>query len=366
MLKEKIEALFDELDSKHALLTPTLFGDEETGKILRKHCGGIFTESLQKECNLQEYGPSREISVGKVRLHIHYVTTRCLRKFPDFLVDLGILNSEAKYFEYDPCPESPYIIYLDEYENKNLPPEIDRKNRKATVFKDQNPKGETISIDLHSRDGHSQTFFITPNMAPFSKNHFIIFSAPQRGRNTALKQIFHNNQTLYWIDDIFTQLNSVEYGLFFNAQGANNSMDTFHVQIINIQNSFPVFESLKRSYPNTNSGLIFTEECDWPFKGILARYTPDTRDRILPSLEEEIKLWISKDPDNTFNLVCQMNQNGYREFFFVFRQKSLGYIKGISAGTAGYEVAGRLIIEDRKEFDAFPEHIEKLEMCEKP
>jgi len=364
MLKEKIEALFEELDSRHALLTPTLFGDERIKKILRKHCGDIITESLQKECNSQEYGPSKEISIGNIMCYKHFVVTRCLRKYSDLLIELVISNPDAtQYYEYDPCQESPYIMYIDEYTNQNrLPYEIGIKNRKATVFDyhQQNPKGKLTPVELHSKDGCSQVFNITPNWAPFCKNHFVVFAA--NNGNSALKQVFHKNETLYWIDDLFSQLNSPDYSLFLNPQGAGHSMDTFHLQLI--QSSFPVFENLKRSYPNT-TGLIFTDECDWPFKGILARYTPDIKDRVLFSFEEQINFWIS-NPYNTFNLLYQMNSDGSREFFFVFRQKSLSYVKGISNGIAGYEVGGNIIIEKINEYNNFPDHIEKLEMCEKP
>jgi hypothetical protein len=364
MLKEKIESLFEELDSSHALLTPRLFDDEETRRIIENKCPGFYKASFKKECNSQKYGLSKEISVGQFKLYKHHVITRCLRKNDELLFELGIKKRNAeKYYEYDPCLSSPYIFCIDESYKNRLPPEIREKLRKATVFKydKQNPKGKLITVDLQSKDGFSHAFNITANWAPFCKNHFVVFA--HNNGNSVLKQIFHKNETLYWIDDLFTQLDSAEYGLFYNPQNAGNSMDTKHFQLV--KNSFPVFEALKRSYPNMTPGLIHTNKYGWPFKGILARYTLDTKDRVLSSLEKEICLWIANSKNN-FNLLFSVNQNGYREFFFVFRQNGLNYAKGISNGIAGYEIGGHLIIEEREEYENFSDKSEKLEMCEKP
>ena len=338
----RIEALFDRLDSAGALLTPGLAGSEGNS-----------------------YGYSQEIEIEGARFVKHHVITRLLRKDNDLMVNLGIRNPKAKvYYEYDPSPESSFIFYIDEYTHQNyLSGDNKKKATRTGIYKysDNNPKGELMPVKLCSKNGSPQAFFVTANWAPFSAYHFIVLA--ENDRNRALKQVYHPGCTLWWIDDLFEQLNSADYNLFFSPQGAGNSLDTLHFQIIKGP-SFPCFERLGQKYPQKEPGLIDTKKGDWPFKGILARYSPETKDRVLSALEEKILLWLKSSPDNTFCLLYQLNQDGCREVFFVFRKRGLNSIKGISNYISGYEVAGNLIIEDRTEYLDFPEISEKLELME--
>jgi len=290
------------------------------------------------------------------KVFLYYILTRYLRKEDKLLCDLGIKNHDAtQYYEDVSDYDSPYLTYT---EKNQLPFEVREKTSKATIYeyKEQNPNGEIIPITLASKDNSLQEFNITYNWAPFCENHFIVFA--KNDGNRALKQIYHPQKMPWWMDDLFTQLNCPEYGSFYNDMGAGHSMATLHIQLI--KNSFPVFEKLEGIYPlkEASGRLIETANDDWPFKGILARYTPDTKEKVLSDLEERIEDWMS-DSNNTFNLLYQMNGE-YREFFFVFRGKGYNYIEGISNGIAGYEVAGNIIIEDLDEFKAFPDKIRKV------
>jgi hypothetical protein len=356
-LSEKIEALFDSMDSDHALLTPNLFLDKETMQILHEYECDPYTGYAPGQLS---YGSTKKVTIEGSEFNILYVPTRSYRNNADLLFELGIKKRGARqYYEYDdPSIDQSYITYIDEASKKNLPKDVQDKIKKATIYNypEQNPKGKLIDIDLYSKNGLPRIFCITANWAPFEKYHYIIFA--KNNENLALKQIYHNNKTLYWIDDLFTQLNSPAYSLFFNPQGAGYSMDTLHFQLI--KNSFPVFEALEQKYPLKNSKLIHTNNSDWPFKGILARYTSNTKNEVLSVLNGEINHWISGQ-NNTFNLLFRMRQDGYREYFFVFRNKGLIQIKEISNDIAGYEVAGNIIVEDRKDYENFPDKIEKLE-----
>ena len=360
-LKDTIENLFDRKVSEHVVLTQKLFEDEKTLSIMRK-CNGDIHNGLDFNSNFKRtsYSYRREIIMEGSKFFIHYIPTRYLRSNEELLYELGIKNRDIKrqYYEYDPSPDSPWLIYCEKNEfEKFLPPEVLSRTKQSTIFdyKELNPRGELISVKLSSKDG-SQEFNITYNWAPFKEDHFLVYA--NNNGNTVLKQTYHNKHTLWWMDDLLTRLNCADYRIFYNAKGAGHSMETLHFQLI--KNHFPVFEKLEHIYPNKASGLIHTTKHDWPFIGILARYKSDTKERILSDLEEKIKEWISES-NNTFNLLCQM-KGEYREFFFVFRERGLNYIEGISNGIAGYEIAGNVIIENREEFESFPDEIDEIKL----
>lgn len=280
------------------------------------------------------------------------------------LFTLGIKKRNTKqFYEYQNIDNPDYITYIDEDAYQQLHIDIRKNVRKATIYKfsEQNPRGNLIYFVLHSEEGSSQEFILTANWAPFQDYHFIIFA--KNNGLTALKQKYHSGRTLEWIDDLFTKLKSVNYSLFFNSQGAGQSMDTLHFQLI--KNEFPVFTTLNKTYNNYYPGLIRTNINDWPFEGILARYTQETKNEAFKQLNMEINEWIS-NPENTFNLLFRIKNDEYREFFFVFRKKGLNYIKGISNGIAGYEVAGNIIIENREEYEKFPDNIDEFFLSETP
>ena len=374
-LLNKIEALYDKRDSVGALLTPNLSRLEETTEFIikysrkykHKYNRDLHQEMLNIDPKSPVYGLREEITVGKTKLYKIHVIPRYLRHDDKLLKDLGIRNKKAgnQYYEYDPSVNSRIIIYIDEYAYKNyLNSDKEKKPRKATIYEyhEQNPKGEVTSVNLHSKDGVPQGFCITANWAPFCQYHFILFA--KNHENLTLKQIYHTGCTLRWIDDLFNQLNNTHYRLFFNEQGAGHSMDTMHFQVL--KSPFPVFEHFNQIYPNKKPELILIDEDDWSFRGILARYTLKTKDEVLSEFEKKIKEWVS-DPENTLNLLFQVSEDGFREFFFVFRKKGFNYVKGISNGIAGFEVAGNMLIEDRKEYQSFfPDKLEKLELCAEP
>ena len=318
----KIEALYDRLDSAGALLTPGLAGIEDARQKINQFDPDLYREILSIKPGSPCYGYSQNIEIEGAGFVKHHVITRYLRKDNVLMVNLGIRNPEAKaYYEYDPSPDSPFIIYIDDFAYQNHLDEDNKKNARRTgiyEYSDNNPKGELMPIKLCANNGSPQGFFVTANWAPFSAYHFIVFA--ENDGNRALKQVYYPGCTLWWIDDLFEQLNSAGYHLFFSSQGAGNSMDTHHFQIIKGP-SFPCFERLGQVYSQKDPGLIETKKGDWPFEGILARYSPETKDSILSSLEEKILLWLRSSPDNTFCLLYQMNRDGYREVFFVFRKR---------------------------------------------
>jgi len=223
---------------------------------------------------------------------------------------------------------------------------------------EQNPKRKKISVYLHARNGFPQTFNIVPNLAPFCNNHFVVYA--ENGGFSGLKQVYQPHGTLlYWIDALFLQINSNNYRLFFNPKGTGNSLDTLHFQIL--KSTFPAFDSLDRHYPNSDTGLVDTKKTDWPFEGVLARYTCDTRDDILASMETRIERWLS-NPANTFNLLFHVRQDGLREFFFIFRKKGFNHMAGIHNDIAGCEAGGKVIVEDWTEFENFPEETGEMEL----
>ena len=311
---------------------------------------------------MPDYGPSEKITVGKdtILKKIH-VATRILRKNSVLLGKLGIENPDAKkFYEYD--SDSSEISYIGEYTYRNLSESEKIRAQRATIFeyKELNPKGRLCSVILHYKDGHPQEFKIIPNRSAFTDNHFVAFA--HYNGNVALKQVFHPNGTLYFVDDLFTQLNNSGYSLFFNCQGAGHSMNTMHYQLL--KKSFPAFEHFNIIYPKNDCGLTLVTKHDWPFPGILARYTEDTKDKVLSALENEIKLWLSSNSEHTFNLLFRCD-NGLREFFFVFREKGVSFIKGISNAIGSYEVSGNILIEDRMEYDVFPVFCENLELVQR-
>jgi hypothetical protein len=284
-----------------------------------------------------------------------------LRHKKQLLFDLKIKNEKAQnHYELDAGPLSSYIEYIAESVYKKLPPEVKANTKDASLFKylDNNPKEKKpVKILLCGQPNQQQKFYIVSNYAPFCKNHFVIYAANEG--NKALKQMYHND-TLFWIDSLYSQIGSGDYRLFFNRKGAGNSVDTLHFQFL--KSPFPVFDYLGKKFTNFKPALIETNRKDWPFTGILARYNSSSKEEILTSLHHKILDWFSADCENTFNLLFQQAPGGYREFFFIFRKKGYNYISGIKNAIAGYEAGGNIIVENEADYNGFPSATDRLEL----
>ncbi|MCL2720989.1 MAG: hypothetical protein FWD47_06575 [Treponema sp.] len=361
---KKIEELFEKQNTAGAILTPRLY--QEKKHIILKYCKDYYNDN--QTLDNFSYGPSKKVYIEKSNsiFNVFYIRTRKDRNNTKLLIDLGIRKENAlQYYEYeDPDIDPFYISYIDKETLNKLPNDVQKVTRKATIFiyKDQNPKGELISCNLQSKDGSYQEFNVTANWAGFQENHFIIFAKVFSKNNShyVLKQIYHDD-ILWWIDDLFSQINSDTYSLFYSPIFAGNSMDTLHLQLI--KSNFPVFEKLNNDYNNYTSELININDNVWPFPGILARYTVDDKDKILFELNDKINRYISKS-GNTFNLLFRTRKE-YREVYFAYRKKGKSYIKGISNDIAGFEVGGNLIIESKEEFENFSDKVEEIDLVKK-
>jgi len=348
-LENNLEEMFTQYDSDFAIIYHHLFQDNKTALILRQYGYG-FDDDV-----------SRKIYIEGAEFNLCYVNSRRLRYNINLLYKLNIIDSYAKrFYEYDPHPSATYLIYLSEDAFNRLPPEVQKITKQAPFFNyaERYPKRKIISVNLHSRSGFPQKFIIVPNLAPFCSDHFVVFA--ENGGFGGLKQVYQPHGTLlYWIDDLFLQFQTSNYNLFFTPKGAGNTLDTLHFQLL--KSSFPAFDSLDRHYNNNDTGLIYTNKNDWPFEGILARYTHETRDTVLASLETKIEYRLS-NPENTFILLFHVRQDGLREFFFIFRKKGFNYISGIHNEIAGSETGGIIIVENKKEYESFPTETGKLEL----
>jgi hypothetical protein len=346
-----LESMFTRQEHNHALLTDNLFWHPETASVVKEYS----SESCYNS-------DKRIITIERFNFILFYIQSRYLRHNEKLLLELNIKNKQSeRYYEFDPEADSCYIKYINEKEYHELSPEVRKCTKSAPFFNYYalNPEGAMIPVYLKSLDRTTQRFNIIANHAPFSKYHFVVYSENNGFRG--LKQIYHDNM-LFWIDDLFCQLNNHNYRLFFTPKGSGNSVDTLHFQLI--KSSFPVFEYLDKKYKTHSPVLTETDKSDWPFSGIFVRYTPDSREKTLIKLNREIHNWLSQSNDRTFNLLFQLGSNYYREFFFIFRKKGFNYIPGIKNAIAGYEAAGNIVVEDKKEYDTFPSIINRFELIE--
>jgi hypothetical protein len=332
-----MEALFAEQAASHAILTDDLFCDWEAGH-----------DSERKTAD-----------IGGFEFNLLYVRSRGLRHDQTLLFKMGIKNPDAaRYYEYNPSPDFPYVRYLTEESYQRLAPEV-RKHVKASPFLnylEANPKAKFLAVNLHGRSGAPQKMHISPNLASFCCNHFLVW--PEPDGYTGLNQSYHEDM-LFWIDDLFCRLDS-NYSLFFSAKGAGNSIDTLHFQILPLP--FPAFDYLSRYYGNADSILIETDERAWPLPGVFTRYHSGTKDWALADLDRYIRRWLSLDNDHTFNLLFRSMPDEIREFFFIFRKKGIARIAGITNELGASETGGNVVIEAWEEFERFPAKTERFEL----
>jgi hypothetical protein len=322
----------------------------------------IITDDLfDLLCHREAGGGSewKTVDIGGFRFTLIYVRSRGLRHDQTTLVKLGIKNPDAaRYYEFDPSPDFPYVRYRPEqaYQGRDLET---RKRVKFSPFYnyiDANPKSESLEITLHGKDGISQRFHISPNISPFCDNHFLVWPEPENC--LGLKQVYHES-LFYWIDDLFSRLDS-HYSLFFSAIGAGNSLDTLHFQVLPLP--FPAFDYLGRRYGDTGSGLIETSAEIWPLPGIFARYNSGTKTVVLVELDRYIRGWLSRDKARTFNLIFRKKNAGIREAFFIFRKKGIARLPGVPNEFAASEAGGNIIIESRTDYANFPSITDRFEL----
>jgi hypothetical protein len=343
-LSERMENLFAEQVSDNAILTDALFCRREAG--------------LSDQAEF-EYGQSSEEKtalIGRFKFTLLYVRSRRLRYDQTLLLDLGIKNPNAvTYYEYW-SPNSPYVRYISGETWQRLRPEVRRCTKTAPFFNyfAANPKAKSLAVNLRGIDRISQRFQIAPNLSPFCANHFVLW--PEFEGRTGLKQVYYTDM-LYWIDDLFCQLES-GYSLFFSAKGSGNSVDSFHAQVLRLP--FPAFDCLDRYYEAT--GLIMTNVQAWPLPGMLLRYGSGTKDAALAEFDRHIRSWLSLDNTRTFNLLFRKMADGIREAFFIFRKKGFTRLSGVSNEFAACEAGGNIVIENREEYEGFPGEIERFEL----
>jgi hypothetical protein len=347
-LSERMEQLFAEQVSDRAILTDDLFCRREALPPGQPPCLESGKSSIEKTA-----------VIGGFKFSLLYVKARCLRHDRTLLFELGIRNPEAaRYYELDLSPDFPYVRYLAEESYQRLEPEARKHVRISPFFNyfTVNPKAKSLEVNLHGKDGIPQKFHITPNLAPFCDNHFLVWPEPEGF--TGLKQVYHEDM-IYWIDDLFCRLES-GYSLFFSAKYAGNSVDTFHTQVIRLP--FPAFDYLDRYLGNTGSGLIETTTQAWPLPGVFARYNSATRAVVLAALDRYARGWLSFNDTRTFNLLFRKKAAEIREVFFIFRKKGFTRLSGINNEFAGSEAGGNIIIENREDYDRFPGKTERLEL----
>jgi hypothetical protein len=289
-----------------------------------------------------------------------YVRSRCLRHDQALLTELGIRPpNTAKFYEFDPASDSPYVEYITEESYRRLAPEA-RRHAKATPFFnyfETNPKAKSLAVNLHGKDGSETKFNVVANLAPFCENHYLVWPEPQG--NTGLKQIYHESM-LYWIDDLFCRIGA-GYSLFFSANGSGNSINTLHFQVLALP--FPAFDCLDRYYKNRTSPLIRANTRAWPLPGIFVRYHSAAKDEPLAEFDRCIRDWLSLDSARTFNLLFRIEAaTGIREAFFIYRKKQFTRLSGVDNEFAGCEAGGNIIIENREDYERFPDKTERLEL----
>jgi hypothetical protein len=336
MLSERLEELFAEQVSDRAILTGDLFYQWESG---------------------QGFGKKTTL-IGGFGFNLFYVGSRSLRHDQALLFELGIKNPNAvRYYEY--ClPNSPYVRYISGETWQRMQPEVRKRTKTAPFFNyfEANPKAKSLAVNLNGKNGIPQSINITANLAPFSANHFVLW--PESEGFTGLKQVYHSDM-MFWIDDLFCQLDA-GYSLFFSAEGSGNSVDTFHLQLLQLP--FPAFGYLERYYKDTEPGLTMTSMRAWPLTGVLARYGPGTKDGVLAELDRYIHGWLSRDGSRTFNLLFRITTAGIREAFFIFREKGFTRLPGIKNEFGACEAGGNLILENRGDYDGFPGETGRLEL----
>jgi hypothetical protein len=344
-LSERLAALFAEQVADNAILTDSLF----------------YQAGYQYGPESGQDSEDKTAVIGGFRFNLSYVRSRCLRYNQSLLVELGIKNpNAARYYEF--ClPNASYIIYIDEETWQGLQPDVRKRAKLAAFinFSEANPKSKFLPVYLHGKNGIPQCFHIICNLAPFCDKHFLLW--PQYEGRTGLNQIYHSDM-LYWIDDLFCQLEGTGYTLFFSAEDAGNSLKTFHFQILKLP--LPVFDYLDRYYAHrAGFDLITTSTQAWPLDGIMARYDSSTKDAALAEFDLSIREWLSRDDSHSFNLLFRIKAaSGIREAFFIFRKKGFTRFCRIKNTFGACEAGGHVIIEDREDFDNFPDESGPLEL----
>jgi hypothetical protein len=347
-----LEKLFMEM--VRAILTPDLFNDKKKALILQKY-GYLSTAKNESEI----------VFINGKEFEKRYCCLRAVRNKPLLLEKLGSKRKNVKPpLEVTSLRSSKLIDYVYDEQLQDHPYKDEEGIRPATIFpyKILNPKGRVLEINLNGKNGEKKSFYITPNYACFNDNHHIIF--PVNDGNSALKQVYQED-LLYFMDTL-AQIGDANYRCFFNSEGAGHSMRTFHIQVLKAR--FRVFENLDRYYEDNDfeaDPVINTCSDAWPFTGFLCRYRKETMKTILPALEAKIDEWLSKDTiNNTFNLLFQIREDGYREFFFAPRIKNEISLKFTLDGKeenvvmAGFEIAGTIILDSLNIFNNFPQIIE--------
>ena len=282
---------------------------------------------------------------------------RTWRKMPaEQLKYLGItLPKEPSLYEcIMPGSDSKYVHIINENTYQSLSTIEKSYTRKSWLL---NEDQKVLKVFLSGHTGNKQLFHIGANYMPCGKDHSMIWMPPEinNGKNVGLRQVYHGLDLLYWVDDLLRLFNNTEHRLFYNSLGTGNSSDILHFQ--GMKEKFPAFAQFTYSYPNLNtSRVIFTRREDWPFRGFLARYIPETKQSILKELHRYIKAWLRRDPRNTFNLLAQSRLNGrgiMHEIFVVKRKFDLYCVEGMTNEFSGAEVGGRILLPNREEYENF-------------
>ncbi|MDR1997449.1 MAG: hypothetical protein LBQ83_03915 [Candidatus Margulisbacteria bacterium] len=296
----------------------------------------------------------KKIYLERKRFNLIYAEPRHLRKDSALLRQRGITAPETPVrYEYA-APDLParQLQLLDEAAYQSLSPAEQLLAHRSGFL---NQREDTLLVALRGYKGPRQSFKIGANFAPLGNGHFVVWQDTDSALR--LRQVYQGINQLYWIDDLLEQLGNPDYRLFFSAMGTGNSTDILHFQVL--KEKFPVFAHLGYYYSSRAPEIIFTSRSAWPFKGFLARYTPDSRKEILGDLTARIKYWLGQRPNNTFNLLAQQ-RGGLREIYFVKRKYALCYMQGMSNSFSGYEVAGNIVVEDFQEYLNFPAKIPHL------
>jgi len=303
-----LEDLFEQQKRDGAILTDYLFHQKKSAEILRKYYPDLSGGSESKPATIEFQ-----------TFNILYRTSRLLRHKQELLYDLGITRRDAaKYYEYDPSDESPYIEYITEDQYQALPGEIQKQTIRAPFYnyRELNPKGKMLPTELMGKHATRQ-FNVLANYAPFVDHHFLVVAA--HDENRGLKQTYHPD-TLWWLDDLFGKLNDPAYSLWLSPKGCGNSVDSLHYQLLKI--AFPAFTRLGQAFPHTPD-LYLVDKNVWPFSGLLARYDASTRDAILEDLHARITTYLKADSENTFNLLAHIHENGKPGVFLRIPQEGL-------------------------------------------
>jgi hypothetical protein len=184
-------------------------------------------------------------------------------------------------------------------------------------------------------------FVYGANFAALGHCHFTVWT------RVPILQKYQPKHTLLWLREHGRRLASSAYRTFFNGLGAGNSIRHYHYQTL--KEDFPIFHAApRREFERSRITRL-----DWPMPAYKFTAVPALNGSSEPAgMDRLIGRWLSMRPFHTLNLVHTVDADKKEHLIFVPRVDCPGSRRpaGVSNDFAGCEVAGRINIEDREEW----------------